>query len=378
VSRSLRVCFVVRDLQLGGAERQLVALASGLTARGHRVLILTYYAGGPLEAVAEAGGVDVRSLHKRGRWDLIAFTRRLAHAVRAFDADIVHGYMTTSNVLVVLARRWFGGARVIMGARGAARDWRQYDRGVRAARAVEMRLARRADLVIVNSHAGVEQFVVAGVERSRVAVVPNGIDLDQFRRSDAARAATRAAWGVGDELLIGAVGRIEPIKGFDRLLDAVAVVANQRADVRLVVVGGPRDPVYVDSLVARSKLPDLRGRVMWVGECADMPATYSACDLLASASSSEGTSNVILEAMACEVPCVVTDVGDSATIVADPAYVVPASDADALAAALLHAADDLDRHADLGARARDRVASRYGIETLTTTTIEIFEQLCAA
>src|SRR4028119_883713 len=91
--------FLIRSLHAGGAERQLVELASGLHARGHRVLVATYYPGGVLREELAARGVRVTYLGKSGRWDLAGFFRRLVRALRQERPDVLYSFLGTSNVL---------------------------------------------------------------------------------------------------------------------------------------------------------------------------------------------------------------------------------------------------------------------------------------
>jgi glycosyltransferase involved in cell wall biosynthesis len=110
-------------------------------------------------------------------------------------------------------------------------------------------------------------------------------------------------------------------------------------------------------------------RVVWAGARPDMPAVYNALDLLVSSSAfGEGTPNVVAEAMACGIPCVVTDVGDSAAVVGDPQCIVPPGDAPALARAMLQRLDDLDRGAVAREALRQRIVTRFSMEALIDRT----------
>jgi glycosyltransferase involved in cell wall biosynthesis len=117
-------------------------------------------------------------------------------------------------------------------------------------------------------------------------------------------------------------------------------------------------------------------RVIWAGEEERMEHAYAGFDILCSSSIGEGFSNSIAEAMACGIPCVVTDVGDSAEIVGDAGAVVPAGDPDRLADALaaLHALTPAER-AELGVRARARIVTNYQLATMVARTSVLYRQL---
>ena len=150
-----------------------------------------------------------------------------------------------------------------------------------------------------------------------MAVIPNGIDTSRFREMPGSGARLRALWGVrDDQILIGLVGRLDYMKDHPTFLRAAAKLTHHNDSVRFVCVGG--GPIsYAAQLKDLSSELGLHDRIVWAGDQDDMPSVYSALDLLVSSSSGEGFSNVIGEAMACGVPCVVTDVGDSALIVGE-------------------------------------------------------------
>ena len=180
----------------------------------------------------------------------------------------------------------------------------------------------------------------------------------------------RAEWELGEhEILVGLVGRLDPMKDHPVFLEAASRIARVRRDVRFVCVGGgPAD--YAAALKQRAAALGLTNQLMWVGAREDMPAVYSALDIASSSSScGEGFSNTIAEAMACGVPCVVTDVGDSAWIVEGTGVIVPSGDYKALA-------QDLRRlirlppqeRKGLGEASRSRVVTEFSIDKLVVST----------
>jgi len=163
--------------------------------------------------------------------------------------------------------------------------------------------------------------------------------------------------------LIGRVGRLEPVKGYPLFLTAAAEVARSRAATRFVCVGsGPDD--YARWLRDQAQALGLAERLVWAGARADMPAVYSALDVAVSTSEREGFPNVVAEAMACGVPCVVTDVGDSARIVGEYGEVVPPGDPAAMSAAMGRLLDDRERGAIDRARVRERIVGHFSHASL--------------
>jgi glycosyltransferase involved in cell wall biosynthesis len=284
--------------------------------------LCTFYDGGVLSPEAAViPGLRVLSANKNGRGDVVGFYRRLLNLVRASRPDIIHGYLDAPNIVAAMLGRQLG-VPVVWGVRSSDMDMSSYGKLARASRWIEGRAAKLADLVIANSEAGRRISIARGFPADRVVVVPNGIDTDRFVPDPVSRAATRNAWNVGDdEKLVGLIGRIDPMKDHDSFLSAAARLFTVRSDVRFVCVGD--GPAAVRArLQARADALGIGPRVQWIAHCEDMRAVYNALDLLALTSISEGFPNVVGEAMACGVPCVVTDVGDAALLVGDTGAVV--------------------------------------------------------
>lgn len=373
----MKIVFLVRALDIGGAETQLTALATGLKAAGHTVAVAVFYAGGPLEASLRRAGIAVLALDKHGRWDLIGFARRLIRALRKAQPDVVHGYLVGPNVLSVLAKPFLPGARIVWGVRASNMELQRYDWLARAMFRLSCRLARFADLIITNSVAGRDYHVTCGFPTEKIRVIANGIDIDRFRPDPGARRRQRTAWGVADEdKLIGLVARLDPMKDHATFLRAARMLLDGRTDVRFVCVGdGPQ--AYRSELQAQAADLGLGGRVVWDAGGADVAAVYNALDVLSSSSAfGEGFSNAIAEAMACGTPCVATDVGDAARIVGDLGVLVSPRDPQALAAGWQTMLGRIVREgAALGQRARGRIEAEFSSARLVRDTEDVLRRV---
>lgn len=362
----MRVLFVTRALVHGGAERQLTTLAAGLRARGHAIAIATFYDDNPLAATLEGSGVELHLLHKRGRWDMLPFLVRLVRFVRAWRPDVVHPYMSASNLIVTFVKPLLR-APVVWGVRSGEADLSRYDRLMRWIYTVEGRFARFADGVIANSEAGRRHAIAIGYPPAKVAVVPNGIDSTKFRPDARKRAEVRAAWNIpGDARLIGVVARFDPMKDHETFLRAAAIVAAKAGeDVRFALVGTGEQP----SLGALARELGIADRVRMVPLGGDVVAMENALDVAVSSSYMfEGFSNAVSEAMACGTPAVVTDVGDSRLIVGDDRFVAPPRNPELLAAAILRMLEALP---EKRATVRERIVREFSVERLVERTEEL-------
>lgn len=367
-----RIVFLIRSLGVGGAERQLAALAHGLHTRGVPATVVTFYRGGAFVPELEAAGIKVIELGKAGRWDILSFLWRLTRRVRSERPSILYSFLPMSNILALVVSPFVGRPRVVWGVRASNLDLAYYDFLAKIEMFLAARLSRFADVIICNSIAGAQYHKAQGYHASKVRVVQNGIDTHRFRYDEAGRHKLREEWNIGpNQQLIGLVARVDPMKDHHTFLRAAAILSKNFPVVRFICVGDG-DPRYGSSLRRQASEYGLDRVLLWSAARSDMPAVYSACDVLCSASLGEGFSNVIAEAMACERPCVVTDVGDSGLIVGECGRVVKPRDPEALAEACreLVAMPPADRVA-LGRAARDRIVTMFSVDRMVADTSRI-------
>jgi glycosyltransferase involved in cell wall biosynthesis len=367
--------FLIRSLDRGGAERQLITLARGLSQRGCHVAVVVFYRGGALDAELTAAGVRLISMDKKGRWDLLAFLFRLARLMRKERPAVLHAYLTVPNLLSVMLRPLLPSTRIVWGVRASDMDLSRYDRLSRFTDIIEQKLSRYADLIIANSHAGKYHAVKKGFPENKIVVIPNGIDTSRFIFNPEKRRRLREEWGVGDnELLIGLTARLDPMKDHPTFLQAAGLIARERGAVRFVCVG-KGTIYYSEALEKQAVVLGISDKLIWAGARDDMPGVYSALDIACSSSSfGEGFSNTIAEGMACGVPAVVTDVGDSAWIVGKIGVVVPPSDPQALMQGMLKLMDmPKGQRQILGEKSRERIMAEFSVEALISSTERILD-----
>ncbi len=367
VRKMARILFLIRSLDVGGAERQLLSLVRGLAKRRFESTVATFYPGGRLEReIPSIEGVTLVSLGKRGRWDLGGFLVRLVREVRGKRPDLLHGYMAIANELCLLVGRALG-IKVVWGLRASNIDYFRYDWIQGWSFRFAALLSRFPDLIIVNSRAGREHCIAKGYSGERMVVIPNGIDTEVFRPDAGARARVRAEWGIPEgEPIVGMAARLDPIKDHSTFLAAAARVLADLPQAKFVCVGdGPES--YREKLPLLESSLGLEGRVVWTGQRSDMPAVFNAFDVACCSSLSEGHPNVVGEAMACGVPCVVTDVGDSAWIVGGTGGVVPPGDAVGMAHEIVRLIRD-PRRGEIGQAARSRIETEFSMDILVGVT----------
>ncbi len=314
------------------------------------------------------------------RWDLIGFYVRLAACMRGIQPDLLHGYLTESNLMTVLLKPFCPRARIVWGVRDSQTDAPLW--GVLAGWSFRLArlLSRFADRIIANSRSGRDYYAGLGYPSGRLTVIPNGIDTERFRPDPAARESARRELGAAEgDFLFGIAGRLNPMKDHATFLRAAARAAAAVPAARFICVGdGPPD--YVAGLRRLATSLGVEHRVVWRSTQRDVAAFYNALDALVSSSAfGEGFSNVIGEAMACGTPCLATDVGDARWIMGDAGLAVPAGDCDALARAMVRVAQlppaELLR---LKQQARHRMVDQFTVAQLVARTRELLLDLCPA
>jgi glycosyltransferase involved in cell wall biosynthesis len=366
----LKVLFLARQLNIGGAERQLVTLANELAARGHEIVIASYYSGGALSKKLDSKRVRVISYEKKSRWDLFTLLFKTLKVVREEQPTIVHGWMHTQNVVATVARILNPKVKMVWCVRASnletVLDWAET-----LTIWLQARLSRFADCIVVNSMAGLEHAVAGGLPREKMLFIPNGIDTNLFYPNDQERKQVRAAWNIGNDVkIVGNIARYDPIKNHTMFLKAAALVAAQRPDVHFVCVGHGKDS-YLQELKQLSRTLGIEDRLHWFQAQSDVRSMYNAVDVFCASSLSEGFPNVIGEAMACGRHCVVTDVGDSALVVGDTGIVVPSDNAQALANGLL---ERLNVEQTLNLRGRQRILENFTVAHLGDKTEHALQQ----
>jgi len=356
----LKILFLSRQLNIGGAERQLVTLANELAARGHEIVIASYYPGGALSKMLDPKRVKLISYEKKSRWDLFTLFFKTLKVVRDEQPAILHGWMHTQNVVATFAKALNPKVTMVWAVRASNLE-EHLDWAEKLTIWLQARLSSFASRIAVNSMAGLEYAVKGGLPREKMIFVPNGIDTNTFYPNDVERHRVRAQWNMGDDVkIVGNISRFDPIKNHKMFLKAAATVAAKRPDVRFVCVGHGKE-AYLQELKQLARTLGLEGKVHWIQAQSDVRAVYNALDVFCSSSLTEGFPNVIGEAMACGRHCVVTNVGDSGLVVGDTGIVVPSDDAKAMAAGLL---DRLNAEETLNLRARQRILENFTVAHL--------------
>jgi glycosyltransferase involved in cell wall biosynthesis len=368
-----KVLVLIRSLNIGGAEKQLLTLIRGIDRTKIEPVIVTFYAEGELLPEFSRQNVRVFSAEKGGRWDVIPFLSRLMKTIRTEKPDVLMTYLVAANLLGVLLKPFLQPIRVIISIRHSFVRREDYDWLSNILYSLENRLAGHADRIIVNSFTGAKMAAARGIPAEKMVVIPNGIDTDRFHSDFDSARETRKRYGLdANQAVVGIIGRLDPIKDHATLLKAFHQVLECMPKVRLVIVGSG-EKLLEERLVSLTRSLGIEKNVLWIPSQNDLLGIYNMLDVCVSASIGEGFSNVISEAMACQIPCVATAVGDSVDIIGETGRIVPVGSPNVMAQAIQELLElPVEKRERLGRSARERIISQFSVEKMiSATTMEI-------
>ncbi len=336
----IRVLHLITGLNIGGAETALARLVLHTKPQDFDQHVISLIPLGEIGYQLREHGVSVQSLNMPpGRATMVGFLQ-LMRIIREIRPDILQTWLYHADLLGLVAGNLAGVSKIAWNIRSSHMDFSKYRRLSGLVVKICAILSAWPNAIVVNSYAGLANHQSIGYHPRKWEYIPNGVDVSLFYRDREAGRKIRAEWGLSDsEKVIGAVGRLDPQKNHSNLLKAFSVVSKQTPQAHLVCVGsGPED--FTNGLKKLSQELGLENRVTWAGTRQDMAKVFNAFDFtVLSSSYGEGFPNVLAESMACGVPCITTDVGDSARIAGETGWVVTANDLGALATALQSALD---------------------------------------
>ena len=372
----MKVVHIITGLHVGGAEMMLHKLLATMDRSQFEPTVISLIPGGECRALIEAEGVRVHDLDMKAGMPSVGQIKKLRQLARELRPDLVQGWMYHGNVIAsVFAKFVPGNPRLLWNIRHSLPDLRQEKLGTRLVIRLGAVGSQGPDRIIYNSTISQEQHALLGYARGKAEMIPNGFEMDRFRPSPQAAAQLRSELGLATgTVLIGMAARRHPVKGHENFLKAAARLRDAGRDCHFVLAG--RGVTDEDAVLRDLSSGAMRGYVHLLGQRQDMPSFLAALDLLCVPSFGEGFPNVLGEAMACGVPCVATDVGESRIIIADTGRVVPPGDPVALATALeeLLVLEPEERTA-LGRRCRTRIQENYSLENIAARYAALYQSV---
>ena len=376
----VKVMHVITSLDVGGAETILARLVAADQEGSVTHTVVSLKPGGALRGSLEATGNPVLDLGIGRKLSALSGLARLTKLIKTTQPDIVHSWLYHADLLATLAVALSGrrnATRLLWGVRCSDMDMLRYARSNRYILKMLASLSSRTDLVLCNSNAGRVAHERLGYRPPRWLVIPNGLDVDRFAPRPDERATVRSELGLEEaSFVVGMCARVDPMKDHDNFVKAAAMFVETAPEARFALIGAGTNEQgsALDRAIGESGIAE---RFVRLGLRQDLCRLHAALDIATLSSAfGEGFPNVLAEAMACGVPCVATDVGDSASIVGDTGLIVPPHDATALAAAWERLRNEgRGGRAARGAAARRRVESRYALATMIEAYRGLYSEL---
>jgi sugar transferase (PEP-CTERM/EpsH1 system associated) len=371
----LRVLHVIDRMGMGGTEVGILKVIRGLDREcfEHRICTIRGYDENFARSEGFEGQIYVAGRLNSGFQFLLG---RLVRIMQDFRPDIVHS-RNWGAIEAMPAARMSRVPVAIHSEHGYEVDMLE---GLPKRRRVLRRFAYAfADAVFtVTRELRTYHARQAWLPMPRIRVLPNGVDTSRFVQRPGEGEQTRQGLGLGDgSLVIGAVGRLVPIKDHVTLLRAAEILISRGLPVRVLLAGSGPELAKHKEFVARS--PRLAGRVVFAGAVSDVAALLNAMDVFVLPSLSEGMSNTLLEAMASSLPVVATRVGGNPELVEDErsGWLFEPRDVMALAAILERAGRDANRRQEIGQAARRRAVEHFSLEGMIETYRSLYVELAS-
>ncbi len=364
----IRVLEVIQTMGIGGAETVMLNTACYLDKSRFEVHALVVGQGALVDRLRADGlGVDTFTFSKRYNWDLIRFIRGL---IKKHKIDVVHTHLSRMNTYGFIATR-FSRAANVMTVHGLT-EFAGF-----LGRTYYSIFGPLSGKIVTVSNVLADDFRAAThVSRDKIAVIPNGIDLERFgRKIDRREVLERFALPL-DAKIIMAVGNIRPIKGFDFLIESFQRIAAEEPRLAVVICGHDfaGHQKRLDEMIGRYHLT---GRIYYTDFVPDIETLYGVADVYAMTSVSEGFSLTTVEAMASSKPVVSTDCVGPREIIDNgvDGIIVPERDPVLFGWTMLELIRDDRRRKDLGEAARRKVEERYSIQKSVAAFEELFASL---
>jgi len=361
-----RILQIVPTLNRAGAEKQMGLLARGLPRDEFHVHVCALLRGGPSEAELAEAGVPVAVIGTRWLLDPPALWRLKGHVDR-LRPDVIQSWVPATNLYAYAIARACGVPCCIVGHRCV--DPRKGRGGLAADRYI----SRRCSAVVANSSAVRDFYVRHGVPLEKIRVIPNGVPPAEASNTTRRQLLAELGLPAGSRL-VGLVGRLSPRKRVKDAIWAADLLKVIRDDVHLLVIG---DGPARDRLWKFREQVVIRDKVHFLGHRDDVPRLLPHFDVLWSTSGCESQSNALMEALACGVPVVATDLPGTRELVAPEAtgYLVPIGDRAGIARHTHRLLNDAELSRRLGQAGRDRMRREFSVEQMVGRYVELYREL---
>lgn len=369
--KKIKLVLAIRSLNVGGAERQFIEIIKNIDKTKFEVFVCSMYGGIQEEEVVKIKYINYYNLSKNGRYDIIKFYNNYKKMLKTINPDVIYSFKEEMNIFSYFCKP--KNTKIIWGFRSSNMDLSQYGKMSQFLFFLQKKLSSKIDMIISNSKDSISYHKKNNFDMKKAVVVPNGIDIDKFKRNDNARNIFRNKYKLKDtDIVIGIVARLDYVKGYNIFCQAAKRLLDETDNIFFFAIGDGNEQIKTN---CESILEKHNNRFKWLGNQSQVEKFYSGFDFSCSSSLSESFSNSIAEAMSCELSCVITDVGDSTFIVDKYGVVVEPNNIDSLYSGLKQMLNQDFKK--LGKLSRERIEQNFSIENMVRNTENnILKLLC--
>lgn len=358
----MRIFHVITGLDIGGAELMLKRLIDSSPDSINNTTVVSLTTLGIVGEYLRLRGVTIFVLNISSIWSAIFALLRLIKIIRDKRPDIVQTWMYHANLLGGIAARFAGNRNIIWNLRATSIPQGRFSVTYWLVRLSAFFSYFIPKKIVCCANSAINAHLKLNYSSRKMIFIPNGYDFSVFILSPEIRKTTRFNLGCSDsDILIGVVGRFDALKDFNNFILSASIVALMKSNVKFLMVGRGND--WANKLLFKW-INDLGliEKFILVGQQQDVNPFLSAMDIFCLSSMNEAFPNVVVEAMAVGLPCVVTSAGDAAEILEDADYVVPIRNSELLAKALIRMCDlDVTARQGLGKVNYLKARSKYDI-----------------
>jgi glycosyltransferase involved in cell wall biosynthesis len=364
-----KIIHIITSLSTGGAQMMLYKLVQRTNKNKFKIQVVSLTDGGQLEEKMQEHGIKVHCLNMKPGSFKIKYLYTLVSILKQEKPDIVQTWMYHADLVGGVAAKFYRcKTPVLWGIRHSDLDKEASKKSTIMIAKICAKLSRYIPgKIICCSVASQEVHAKIGYMEKKMIVIPNGFELDRFSPNLSLSEELKEELNISkDEFVIGNVGRFNAQKDHENFIKAASIFEKEFKKAKFILCGDNLtwDNIQITEWIEKYKLS--KEKICLIGRRADIPKIMTSLDILTLSSSfGEGFPNVIGEAMACQVPCVVTDVGDSALIVGDTGIVVKPRDSKELAEGWFEFARKTpDDRLKFGINARSRIKNNFDLNDI--------------
>lgn len=365
-SSSLKIIYIITELSTGGAETMLYNLLSKTNKLKFKPIVVSLMDRGTFSDRFEALGISVYTINMKQGIPTLRAIWQLIRLIRRLQPDIIQGWMYHGNLAAQFASIFYASKiPILWSIHHSIHSIKSEKILTQTIIKLGSSISRFPNKIAFVSQKSKSQHQALGYDRNKLCVIPNGFDTDLFQPSRAAKLSVREELNLPpNSFLIGLIAAYRPMKDHPNFLQAAALLKDF-PHVHFVLAGTNVDN---NNQVLHQLIQDLgiTNQVHLLGERRDIHKITAGLDIVSLSSAyGEAFPLVLGEAMSCGVPCVVTDIGDSAWIVGDTGRVVPPQNAKALADAWKELITlGIEKREALGLSARARIIESFSLESV--------------